>query len=91
MLNWGVNRYMKPKKLKIIERKLGQYDADGLSWGNGTIEIDSRLKGKKRLRICVHELTHELCEYLTEEEVIKIAKFISDGLWQDNYRRQKND
>ncbi len=79
----------KRKKIKVIERKLGRERAWGLSYkGDNLIEIDSRLKGKKKLLIIVHELLHQaLMDENNEKEIHRVAIIISNGLWGQNYRR----
>lgn len=82
----------KPKKVTLLERKLGRENAHGiLHWIEGSdnplIEIDERLKGRDRLTVLVHECLH-LANYETSErEVIRVAKLVSAVLWADDYRR----
>ena len=77
----------KRKKIKVIERKLGRERAWGLSYkGDNLIEIDSRLKGKKKLLIIVHELLHQaLMDENNEKEIHRVAIIISNGLLAQNY------
>jgi hypothetical protein len=78
----------KPKKIKIIERKLGRSGVWGFCWENGRIEIDKSLKGKRRLRICIHELCHAAFgDKVSEKDVLRAEKIIGNALWEQNYRR----
>lgn len=74
-------------KIKIIYRKLGKEQAYGISSSDGVIEIDSRLKGKKHLEICIHEMYHLLNPKDSEATVIKKSIILTKILWQEGYRR----
>jgi len=75
---------------KVIIRKLGKEQAHGIYDGVGTIEIDERLKGKKLLEIYAHEALHAIQPSLSEEEVIKVSRFLTEFLWRENYRKIDN-
>jgi len=74
------------KRPKIVERKLGRHGADGLCWNDGVIEIDARLKGKRRLEILIHEIDHYLHPEKTEDEVEEDAKNLAQLLWSERVR-----
>lgn len=76
----------KRKTVPVKERKLGREKAWGLSYG-GLIEIDPRLKCKKKLKIMVHEALHEADPKLTEREVVKMSNVMCDILWNYGYRK----
>jgi hypothetical protein len=77
---------MNPKPIKFIRRKLGKEQAWGQQTG-GRLEIDERLRGRKELEICIHESLHYLCEYMSEEEVIRVSAMLTRALWSDKWRR----
>jgi hypothetical protein len=83
------------KSFKVVETKLGQFKAYGMAHlGEDTIELDSRLKGRKRLEIVLHECLHLLNPSMSEEEVIRQSKKMCLTLWKLNYRcvdNQKGD
>lgn len=75
------------RKIKVVYKKLGRDKAWGRSHGEGSIEIDSRLKGKKLIEIIFHECLHELFPKLSEDEVIKKSILLTNTLWHEGYRR----
>jgi hypothetical protein len=77
-------------KIKIIHKKLGREQAHGIADSDGTIYIDPRLKGKKRLEIYLHELNHVLNPEDSEEETIRKSVIITKILWKEGYRRVDN-
>jgi len=77
----------KPKAPTITERKLGRWRADGLCWNDGTIEIDSRLKGKARLETVCHEIIHHLAPDWTEAKVLHAGRIMGNALWKQGYRK----
>jgi fructose-specific phosphotransferase system component IIB len=73
---------------KVIHRKLGRENADGLAWKeDSTIEIDERLKGKKHLETVIHEALHILNPEMSETQVVEQSKAIKNLLWKLRYRR----
>ena len=74
-------------RIKIIYRKLGRNKLYGLSYSNGIIEIDSRLKSKKHLEILIHEILHILNPNDSEEEIVKKSITLTKLLWKQGYRR----
>ena len=76
------------KKINISERKLGREGAYGLFWSKSKrIEIDPRLSARKYLYVLLHELLHQACPEMTEDGVIRVAKILAKGAWQQGYRR----
>jgi hypothetical protein len=78
---------MSPKKVKIVERKLGQERAWGTSDEKGLIELDPRLPEADRLTILVHEALHVAGPELTEEQVCRLGKAVGPIIWGQGYRR----
>lgn len=72
--------------MKIIYRKLGKEKALGQAHSDGLIEIDERLKSKKKLEIIIHEMLHILNPEFSESKVLDQSKKMSKILWQENYR-----
>lgn len=50
------------------------------------IIIDSRLRGRKRLEVLVHELLHAMNPTISEEHVTQQGKDIARVLWTLGYR-----
>jgi hypothetical protein len=75
-------------KIKIIEKKLGRSGAWGLAYRHkNLVEIDSRLSGKRRLKVLCHELAHKSFPKATEKEISRAEQIIGNSLWEQNYRR----
>jgi len=77
-------------KIKIIYKKLGRER----NWGestDGTIIIDPRAKGKKRLEILIHESLHVLFPSKDEDYIIKSSITLTNLLWNEGYRLIDND
>jgi hypothetical protein len=70
----------------VVERKLGRHQAEGLWWPNGKIEIDPRLKGRRRLEVLIHEMMHERHPHWTEEHVTAEAEILAKFLWKQGVR-----
>jgi hypothetical protein len=70
----------------VVERKLGRHRADGLCWPDGTIEIDPRLKPRRRLETLIHEMMHHRHPHWTEEHVTKEAEEMAKFLWKNGVR-----
>jgi len=78
----------KRKKIKIEEKKLGRERAWGQMFsGENKIQIDPRLKAKRRLTIVIHECLHVLFPNMSETIVDKASIKIGKVLWEDRYRR----
>jgi hypothetical protein len=80
------------KSFKVIESKLGRNKAWGMAHtDDNVIEIDARLKGRKKMEIILHEAMHLLNPQFTEEEVIRQSKKLCLTLWNLHYRQVDND
>jgi hypothetical protein len=80
-----------PRRIKIIDRKLGKERAVGQAHhGDNLIEIDPRQRSRDRLDTVCHEVIHLLGPHLSEEIVISHANILSDALWRDRWRRIEN-
>jgi len=77
-------------KIKIIHKKLGREKAHGIADSDGTIYIDPRLKGKKRLEIYIHEILHVLYKEDSEEQIVANSVALTKILWKEGYRRVDN-
>jgi hypothetical protein len=76
------------KILGIIYKKLKRRGATGLvEPDTDMIYADSRIKGHELLDVLIHEGTHILQPYLTEEAVDHIGVELSKMLWADGWRR----
>lgn len=74
--------------MKITYRKLGKEKVWGWAhFDDNSIELDSRLKGKRHLEILIHEILHIQNPTWEEEEVIKKSKQMCNILWKEKYRR----
>jgi len=79
------------KKLNIKERNLGRHKAWGLFYNaSKKIEIDPKQSSRHYLYVLIHELLHMALSETTEEGVIRIAKLVARGVWQQKYRRLKD-
>ena len=74
-------------KIKIIYKKLGREQAHGIAESDGNIYLDPRLKGKKHLEICLHEVLHLLNPNDSELAIIKKSITLTKVLWKEGYRR----
>ena len=72
---------------KTIYRKLGKEQAWGQFDGDRIIEVDNRLRGKREMEIHIHELTHWANPELSEDEVIKLSRKLTEYLWREGYRK----
>ena len=80
----------KRRSPKVIVRKLGRERA----WGQATtdsayplIEIDPRLGAKRALETLCHEQLHISLPNLSEREIDRLGKEVSETLWRQNYRQ----
>lgn len=55
----------------------------------GTIMIDHRLKGKKKMEVILHELLHEFLPDLSEETVELVGGLLAEALHQQGYRETR--
>lgn len=76
----------KPKLPEVVERKLGRHRAEGLWWPGGKIEIDPRLRSRRRLEVLIHEMMHHRHPHWTEEHVTKEAEVMARFLWRQGVR-----
>ena len=74
-------------KIKIIYKKLGKEKAHGISFSDGEIYLDPRLKGKKHLEILIHEVMHILNPKDSEQAIIKKSVTLCKILWNEGYRK----
>jgi len=77
----------KRRKIRVVERKLGQERAWGLSDSKGLIELDERLSEADRVTVLLHEGIHLADPELTEEQVCRLGKVLGPLLWSQGYRR----
>ena len=74
------------KRIKIKYCKLGKQKVWGVAHSDGLIEIDERLKGKKKLEIIIHEVMHLLNPTDEEDEVVRKSVLLTNTLWHERYR-----
>ena len=74
-------------RIKIIYKKLGREQAHGIAESDGNIYLDPRLKGKKHLEICLHEVLHLLNPNDSELAIIKKSITLTKVVWKEGYRR----
>ncbi len=73
----------------IKYRKLGRHRAHGFWIRSGTKEsilLDTRLKGRHKLTITLHELLHALENDWSESRVTASSRMLSRKLWEAGYR-----
>jgi hypothetical protein len=76
------------QKSKVKWVKLGRQRAWGQATiGEGLIEIDPRLGAKRQLEVLCHEQIHLTFPELSEAQVDRAGKDLSDVLWNQDYRR----
>jgi hypothetical protein len=73
------------RPFKVIYKNLKK------AWGysdlsNNTIEMDTKLVGKKHMEILIHECVHLLWPDATEEEVESKSIKITNTMWKEGYR-----
>jgi len=77
----------RPKKVKVVEKKLGRERAWGQCWiGEHLIEIEQSLKGRKKLSTLLHEALHECFNEMSETRVLRAEKILIQILWDQGYR-----
>ena len=80
----------KSKSPKVVWRKLGKEKAWGQAWHDDRspkIEIDPRLGAKRQLEVLCHEQCHLSLPDLSEAQIDRLGKEVSNTLWKQNYRR----
>lgn len=76
------------KKVKVVERKLGWWNAYGFAHiGEDLIEIDPRQTTKSYMETLIHEQMHLLFPDLSERQITIKSKKLTKLLWDMNYRR----
>lgn len=79
------------KRIKVKYEKLGKAKSWGIAHcGMNTIEIDSRLTGKKQMEIMLHESLHIMFPKLTEQEIEKKSILLTNTLWHEGFRKVDN-
>lgn len=74
--------------MKVVYRKLGKEKA----WGqahidDNTIEIDPRLRGRRKMEILIHEALHILNPEMSETKVLEQGRRIANLLWKQHFRQ----
>lgn len=83
------------KMPKVTLRKLGRHKALGMAHIpmdrrlSSHIEIDSRLKGREKFETFLHEALHLALPHLSEDEVLKAARFQALVTWSEGYRHRE--
>lgn len=73
---------------KIIHRKLGRENANGLAHlGDDIIELDIRLKGYRYLLYLIHEKCHLLHPDWSETKIVKESRSLAQFIWKNNFRK----
>lgn len=76
------------KATKVVVRKLGREQADGLAYKDySEIHIDERLKGKDYILTLIHELIHIHQPEFSEDVVIRLSNLLTNDLWRLKIRR----
>jgi hypothetical protein len=78
------------KNIKVIYKKLGNKVWGLAHFEKNTIEIDTRLKGKKELEIILHESSHLLYPDFEEDDIINNSIIQTNLLWKLGYRKVDN-
>lgn len=79
----------KPRRVRIVERKLGRERALGQAIGCPVylVEIDPRQSERERLDTLIHELLHLAHPSWSERRVETHATWLAALLWRSGYRR----
>lgn len=75
------------RRIKVIRRKLGREQADGLCTFDGKVHVDERLRGIRHMETLLHELLHHEFPWLSEEAVDSSAKSMATTMYDDHWRR----
>ena len=77
-----------PRRLKVVEKRLGRERAAGLVYPDqhDTLHIDPTLNAADRLEILIHEALH-LLDPMPEMKVRAWSRRIAAMLWKDGWRR----
>jgi len=87
--------------IKIEEKDLTNKKIDGRfvdAWcfeDGSKVVISKNARGKRRLRLCVHELVHvcfpsDKFPNVSEKDVLNAEKILTDVLWAEGYRKTDN-
>ena len=76
-----------PTKVRVVRRKLGRQQADGLCTWDGKVHVDERLKGIVHLETLLHELLHHVFPFLEEDAIDAAAKTMATSMHDDHWRR----
>jgi hypothetical protein len=80
------------RSIHVEFKKLARNRAWGLAHHDGHyIEVDERLRGKKRMEIIVHECLHLLFPDASEKEIETKSIILTNTLWQQGYRATDNE
>jgi hypothetical protein len=83
---------MARRSIHVEYKKLARTKAWGWAHHDGFyIEVDERVKGKKKLEIITHECLHLLFPEASEEEIERKAILLINTLWKQGYRLTDND
>jgi hypothetical protein len=86
---------------RIVYRPLLKHGAEGMATQllhNDTpdepisgplIEVDSRLKGRRKLDTEIHEVLHLACPWMPEFAVRRTATYLAMVLWHLGYRQKE--
>lgn len=77
--------------IKVIYKKLGKEKIWGYADSDGTIYLDTRLKGKKHLEILIHETLHLMYPTDEEEKIEEKSIILCNIIWAQRYRRIEED
>lgn len=77
--------------IKIKYKKLGKEKIWGYADSDGTIYLDTRLKGKKHLEILIHESLHIMYPSDEEEIIEEKSIILCNIIWSQRYRRIEED
>ena len=76
------------RRVRVVEKKLAREKASGQAFKEAKlIEIDPRLWNRERLETLIHEHKHILFPEMSEYQVRRLAREMSDLVWEDGYRR----
>jgi len=80
----------------LKHKRIDGRKVDAWCWDDGSVvQIQKGARGKRRLRLCVHELLHvcfpeEKFPNVTESSILHAEKILADVLWAEGYRRSDN-
>ena len=81
----------KKNRIKVVYKKLGRSKVWGQCYqGENRIEIEERLRGKRRFLVTIHELLHDQFPDKSESKIRKAETVIGNALWREDYRKVEN-